>query len=68
MTEQNKDIILEIQNLAKQQEVTIRDYIIDRDRYYETKFNNLRNFNIAMIALVSGIILKLMGVFDIILK
>ena len=34
-----------IDELSKTMEVTIRDHIIDRDRYYDNKFNNLRMFN-----------------------
>jgi hypothetical protein len=52
----------------KKQESTIKDYIIDRDRYYDKKFTALRNYNIAIIALISGILLKMAGIIDIFLK
>ena len=56
------DLTLEIKELSRKQETTIRDYIIERDRYYDRKFTNLRNFNIAIISVVTGIFLKLTGI------
>lgn len=53
-----------IEALTKAQEVTIRDYIIERDRHYDGKFSNLRMFNIATISLVTGVILKMAGVIS----
>jgi prefoldin subunit 5 len=58
------DLTLEIKELSKKQETTIRDYIIERDRHYDAKFNNLRNFNIAVISIVTGFALKFFGVLD----
>ena len=55
-------LTFKIEELTKAQEVTIRDYIIERDRHYDAKFANLRMFNIATISLVAGVILKMMGV------
>ena len=59
------NLTLKIEQLTKAQEVTIRDYIIERDRHYDTKFNNLRMFNIATISLVAGVILKMAGILHI---
>lgn len=53
-----------IEALTKAQEVTIRDYIIEKDRHYDGKFSNLRMFNIATISLVTGVILKMAGVIS----
>ena len=53
------DLTFEIQKLSKNMEVTIRDYIIERDRHYDNKFNNLRMFNIAIIVGIAGIIAKI---------
>jgi len=53
---------LRFEKLEKSQETTIRDYIIERDRYYDRKFNNLRNFNIAIISLIGGMFLKIIGI------
>ncbi len=55
-------LTFKIEELTKAQEVTIRDYIIERDRFYDKKFNNLRMFNIATISLIAGVILKMMGI------
>lgn len=54
-------LTLEVRNLSAKIDVSVRDYIIERDRYYDTKFNNLRLFNIAIIIGVSGIILKMVN-------
>jgi len=62
VTESIHLLTLRIEELAKSQETTIRDYIIERDRHYDAKFNNLRIFNIAIITLVAGVILKIAGV------
>lgn len=51
-----------IDELSKTMEVTIRDHIIDRDRYYDNKFNNLRMFNIAIVIGIGGIFLKLSNI------
>ena len=59
------NLTLKIEDLSRTQETTIRDYIIERDRYYDKKFTNLRNFNIAIITLVAGVILKLLGIIHI---
>jgi len=58
-------LALRVEELAKSQETTIRDYIIERDRHYDMKFNNLRVFNITIITLVAGVILKMAGVVHI---
>jgi methyl-accepting chemotaxis protein len=55
------DLTTEIQKLSKNMEITIRDHIIDRDRHYDNKFNNLRMFNIAVIFGMTGIFAKLMN-------
>ena len=39
------NLAFKIEALTKAQEVTIRDYIIERDRHYDSKFANLRMFN-----------------------
>ena len=59
------DISFKIEQLTRAQETTIRDYIIERDRHYDAKFNNLRMFNIATISLVAGVILKMAGIINI---
>jgi exonuclease VII large subunit len=53
---------LKFEQLEKVQEKTIRDYIIERDRYYDKKFSHLRLYNLATISLVAGVILKMAGV------
>ncbi|MGM0519845.1 MAG: hypothetical protein ACQERD_09415 [Campylobacterota bacterium] len=59
------NLALKIEKLTNAQETTIRDYIIERDRFYDKKFTNLRMYNIAIIALVSGVILKMAGIIQI---
>ena len=61
-------LALEIKELSKKQETTIRDYIIERDRFYDKKFNNLRMFNIAIASVVIGVVFKVFGLFNIIEK
>ena len=56
------DLTFEIQKLSKNMEVTIRDYVIERDRHYDNKFNNLRMFNIAMVVGIAGIIAKMVQI------
>ena len=56
------NLTLEIKDLSKTIDVSVRDYIIERDRHYDAKFNNLRLFNIAIIIGVSGIILKMINI------
>jgi archaellum component FlaC len=58
------NLAFKIEALTKAQEVTIRDYIIERDRHYDAKFSNLRMFNIATISLVAGVILKMAGIIN----
>jgi archaellum component FlaC len=65
LTKSINNLTLRVEQLAKTQETTIRDYIIERDRHYDMKFNNLRMFNIATITIVSGILLKMMGIINI---
>ena len=55
-------LTLKIEKLITAQETSVRDYIIERDRFYDKKFNNLRMFNLATISIVAGIVLKLLGV------
>ncbi|MEA3352856.1 MAG: hypothetical protein U9Q33_03430 [Campylobacterota bacterium] len=65
VNENLNNITLKIEQLTKSQETTIRDYIIERDRHYDSKFNSLRMFNIATISLVAGVILKMAGIITI---
>ncbi len=62
MNESIIKLTLSIEDLKKSQETTIRDYIIERDRFYDGKFNQLRNYNIAIISVVAGVILKMAGI------
>ncbi|MEA1916779.1 MAG: hypothetical protein U9N42_04525 [Campylobacterota bacterium] len=64
ITNSVNNLTLKIEELAKQQETTIRDYIIERDRHYDSKFNSLRMFNLATITLVAGVILKMSGIIQ----
>ena len=64
LTDMIHNLTLEIKNLEKKQEVTLREYIIERDRFYDKKFNNLRMFNIAIISLIAGLALKIFGIFN----
>ena len=59
------NLAIQIEKLAKSQETTIRDYIIERDRHYDAKFNNLRNYNVAIISVVAAVILKMVGIIHI---
>jgi len=59
------NLALKVEQLTKAQETTIRDYIIERDRHYDSKFNNLRMYNLATISLVAGVILKMAGIINI---
>lgn len=43
----------------------IRDYIIEQNRHYDSKFNTLRNYNLAIISVVTAVILKLAGIINI---
>ena len=63
LTDMIHNLTLEIKKLEKTQEVTLREYIIERDRFYDKKFNNLRMFNIAIISLIAGLALKIFGIF-----
>jgi len=58
------NLAIQIERLAKSQETTIRDYIIERDRHYDAKFNNMRNYNIAIISVVTAVILKMVGIIN----
>ena len=58
------NLAIQIEKLAKSQETTIRDYIIERDRHYDAKFNNLRNYNVAIISVVAAVILKMVGIIN----
>jgi peptidoglycan hydrolase CwlO-like protein len=50
--------------LTTEVKTSVRDYIIERDRYYDRKFNNLRMFTIALLVGVGGLFLKVIGFFD----
>jgi len=62
VNESINNLALQIEKLAKSQETTIRDYIIERDRHYDAKFNSMRNYNLAIISVVAGVILKMAGI------
>ena len=53
-----------VSELTTEVKTSVRDYIIERDRYYDRKFNNLRLFIIAILVGVGGLFLKLIGFFD----
>ncbi len=50
--------------LTTEVKTSVRDYIIERDRHYDRKFNNLRMFIIALLVGVGGLFLKVIGFFD----
>jgi archaellum component FlaC len=50
--------------LTTEVKTSVRDYIIERDRYYDRKFNNLRMFMVAILVGIGGLFLKLIGFFD----
>jgi len=68
LTDEVHTLAVEIKESNRQRDIETRDFIIDRDRYYDKKFNNLRMFNIALISLIGGIILKITGILDKVLK
>ena len=53
-----------VSELTTEVKTSVRDYIIERDRYYDRKFNNLRLFIIALLVGIGGLFLKLIGFFD----
>jgi archaellum component FlaC len=53
-----------ISELTTEVKTSVRDYIIERDRYYDTKFNHLRMFIIAILIGIGGLFLKVIGFFD----
>jgi uncharacterized protein YoxC len=53
-----------VSELTTEVKTSVRDYIIDRDRYYDRKFSNLRLFIIAILVGIGGLFLKLIGFFD----
>jgi chromosome segregation ATPase len=53
-----------ISELTTEVKTSVRDYIIERDRYYDTKFNHLRMFIIAILIGIGGLFLKVIGLFD----
>jgi methyl-accepting chemotaxis protein len=57
------NLAIKIEQLTKSNETTMRDYIIERDRHYDNKFNNLRMFNITIAFGMAGVIAKLMNIF-----
>jgi len=56
------NLTLEIKDLSKKIDVSVRDYIIERDRHYDNKFNNLRLFNIALVIGVAGLLIKMVKI------
>jgi chromosome segregation ATPase len=64
LSEEVHNLALSIKESDKKRDVELRDLIIDRDRYYDRKFNNLRMFNIALLSLMAGIVLKISGILD----
>jgi CRISPR/Cas system-associated exonuclease Cas4 (RecB family) len=57
-----------VSELTVEVKTSVRDYIIERDRYYDRKFNNLRVFVIALLVGVGGLFLKAIGFFDKVFK
>jgi chromosome segregation ATPase len=53
-----------IYELTTEVKTSVRDYIIERDRFYDRKFNNLRMFIIALLVGLGGLFLKVIGFFD----
>jgi chromosome segregation ATPase len=53
-----------IHELTTEVKTSVRDYIIERDRFYDRKFNNLRMFVIALLLGLGGLFLKVIGFFD----
>jgi len=68
LSDEIHNLALSIKESDKKRDVELRDLIIDRDRYYDKKFNNLRMFNIALLSLIAGMVLKITGVLDKIIK
>ena len=60
-----QDLTLEIKELAKSQEVTLREYIIERDRHYDQKFATNRTYFLTVMGLMITIFLKMAGIIDI---
>ena len=63
-----KDLSEKVSELTTEVKTSVRDYIIDRDRYYDKKFNNLRLFIIAVLVGIGGLFLKVIGFFDKVFK
>ena len=59
------NLTIKIEQLTKSNETSVRDYIIERDRHYDKKFAQLRTFNIAIVSLVAGVFLKMLGFIQI---
>ncbi len=57
-----------IHELTTEVKTSVRDYIIERDRFYDRKFNNLRMFIIALFVGLGGLFLKVIGFFDKVFK
>ncbi|NIM16735.1 MAG: hypothetical protein GTO45_32500 [Candidatus Aminicenantes bacterium] len=57
-----------IHELTTEVKTSVRDYIIERDRFYDRKFNNLRMFIIALLVGLGGLFLKVIGFFDKVFK
>jgi prefoldin subunit 5 len=57
-----------IHELTTEVKTSVRDYIIERDRFYDRKFNNLRMFVIALLVGLGGLFLKVIGFFDKVFK
>ena len=61
----NEDIYkltLKIEKLTHSQEVSIRDYFIENNRYYENKFNTLRMYIFVMMLIIVSLVLKMAGI------
>jgi prefoldin subunit 5 len=65
LTQNIHQLTLEVKELGKKQEVTLREYIIERDRYYDKKFTRHRAYFLTIIGLVLTIFLKMVGIVNI---
>ena len=59
-----QDLTLEIKELTKSQEITLREYIIERDRHYDQKFATNRTYFLTVMGLMLTIFLKMVGIID----
>jgi len=65
LTQNIHQLTLEVKDLGKKQEVTLREYIIERDRYYDKKFTRHRTYFLTIIGLMLTIFLKMVGIVNI---